>query len=236
MKWEIQISGNETDLKELCKSLGDDELSIEEKEGQYFLVSSQFDELSNVEEIKSAGSDILSILTGATKLSLGGRIPLQIANIARIREDGGRDIFVTVSETIHLRSSLGLKIERSDGTIEVVNPADNVLRWMQLGLADSRVAKALRLFGTQEHSWVSLYRLYEVIEEDVGGIDEIVNAEWATKTSIRRFKHTANSPSAIGDDARHGRESTTPPARPMELGEARALIASILHNWLSSKP
>jgi hypothetical protein len=80
------------------------------------------------------------------------------------------------------------------------------------------------LFGTQEHSWGSLYCLYEVIEEDVGSIDKIANEGWATKTSIKRFKHTANSPSAIGDAARHGKESTTPPARPMELGEARALI------------
>lgn len=236
MKWEVQIAGNESDLRELSKSLNGDNLSIEEKDGQYFLLSSQFDGSTNAQEVNSVASDILSILTGATKLSLGGRTPLQIANIARVGKDGGRDVFVSVSETIHLRSSLGLKIERSDGTIEVVNPADNVSGWMQLGLANSTVAKALRLFGTKEHNWVSLYRLYEVIEEDFGGIDKIADEGWATKKSIRRFKHTANSPSAIGDAARHGTESTDPPARPMELGEARALVKFILRNWLSTKP
>lgn len=235
MKWEVQINGDLLDLKELSKSLVDDELLICEKNGQYFLESTRFENLANSEDVASLATDILKVLTGAVRLSLGGRTPLHVANTARMRPDGGRDVYVTLSDTIHVRATFGVEIARSDGTKEVIHPAHSVPGWVKMGLTDQNIAKALRLLGTDEHNWVSLYRLYEVIEEDVGSLDRIANNGWATKTSIKRFKHTANSPGAVGDASRHGKESTTPPSDPMDIGEARALVEVILHNWLRSK-
>jgi hypothetical protein len=235
VKWEVQIIGDTVDLRELSKTLIDDDLRVLERNGQYFLESDRFEELTNSEEVASLAADILKVLTGAVRLSLGGRTALHVANIARVRPDGGRDVFVTVSDTIRVRETIGVEITRSDGTKEVIHPAYSVPGWIKLGLTDQNVAKALRLLGTDEHNWISLYRLYEVIEEEAGGLDKIVNNGWATKTSIKRFKHTANSPGALGDDSRHGKESTTPPSDPMDIGEARALVEVILHNWLRSK-
>jgi len=235
MKWEIQLNGDAHDLKELKKSLTDDNLMICAKERQYFLKSSIFEKLTTYEEVASLAAEVLQILTGAVRLCLGGRTPLHVTNIAKVRPDGGRDIVVTVSETIHLRDTVGIEITKPDGTSEIVNPADKIPDLMKLGLSDVTVAKALRLHGADEHNWGSLYRLYEVIEDDVGGIDNIVNYGWATKTSIKRFKHTANSPGAVGDASRHGKESTAPPPNPMDLCEARAMVEVIMHNWLRSK-
>jgi hypothetical protein len=235
MKWEVQINGDALDLKELSKSLVDDDLRVREQNGQYFLESNRFENLTKSEDVSSLSDDILKVLTGAVRLSLGGRTPLHVANTARVRPDGGRDVFVTVSDTIHFRDTISIEITRSDGTKEVIHPAHSVPGWIKLGLTDQNVVKALRLLGTDEHTWVSLYRLFEVIEDDVGGLDKIATSGWATKISIKRFKHTANSPGAVGDASRHGKESTTPPADPMDLSEARALVEVILHNWLRSK-
>jgi hypothetical protein len=235
MKWEVQLNGDTHDLRELAKSLTNDELRIIERDQQFFLETVRFSKLTSSDEVTSVTSDILPILTGAVRLSLGGRTPLQIANIAKVREDGGRDIFVSVSDTIHVRATVGVEITRSDGSIEVLNPADKVFNWVSIAFSNDNVAKALRLLGANEHDWVSLYRLYEVIEADVGGIDKIASEGWATKKAIRRFKHTANSPGAIGDSARHGKESSEPPVEPMDLGEAVPLVEVILHNWLRSK-
>lgn len=238
MKWEVQLSGDEHDLRELEKSLTNDELRIIERDGQFFLETPRFSDLTTSEEVNAVTSDILPILTGAARLSLGGRTPLQISNIAKVREDGGRDIFVNLLDTIQVRAtagSVGVEITRSDGSVEVVKPSNKVPNWVNVALRNDNVAKALRLFGSNEHDWVNLYRLYEVIEADVGGIDIIASEGWATKKAIKRFKHTANSPGAIGDSARHGKESSDPPADPMDLGEAVPLVEVILHNWLRSK-
>jgi hypothetical protein len=235
MKWEVQISGDAQDLKELSNSLRDSDLRIFERNGQHFLESSRFDVLATSKEVSSLASDVLSVLTGAVHLSLGGRTPLLLANVTIVYPDGHRQMFITASEICYARDSAHVEITRSDGTVEVLNPADEVPGWVRLGLADPKVAKALRMLGTQEHDWVSLYRIYEVIEEDVGKIDNIVRYGWATNTSIKRFKHTANSPSAIGDASRHGKEPTSPPSDPMALSEARALVQVLLHNWLRWK-
>lgn len=235
MKWEVQISGDAQDLKELSNSLRDSDLRILERNGQHFFESSRFDNLAKSEEVSSLASDVLSVLTGAVHLSLGGRTPLLVANVATVGPDGQRNVFITASDTAYARDTAHVEITGSNGTVEVINPADEVPSWVRLGLADPKVAKALRLLGTQEHNWGNLYRIYEVIEEDVGKIDNITQYGWATKTSIKRFKHTANSPGAIGDASRHGKEPTSPPSDPMALSEARALVQVLLHNWLRWK-
>lgn len=235
MNWEVQLKGDTHDLRELSKSLTDHEYCIIERDGKFFIETARFSSFNTPEVITSDLSNILPILTGAARLSLGGRVPIQVASIARIREDGVRQEFLDVIETTQIRASSCEELLRSDGSVEVFNPADKVPDWINLALNNTNVAKALRLFGGNEHDWVSLYRLYEVIESDMNGIDNIVNEGWATKSAIKRFKHTANSPGAIGDSARHGKESSEPPMDPMDMGEAAPLVKVILHNWLRAK-
>lgn len=235
MKWEVQLSGDKSDLKELSKSLKDDELSVAEQNGQYFLESEKFNGLATYKEVTLVATEILSLLTGSIKLVLGGRTPIKIASIARIRKNGKRDLFGNSSVTVNASIRTTSEIRGSNGTIKMSNQADEVLKLVKLGISDKNVEKTLRLFGTNKHDWKSLYCLYEVIEEDIGGIEKISRKKWATKKSIKRFKHTANSPTAIGDASRHGKESTLPPRNPMKLNEAKCLIEFILHNWLRSK-
>ena len=87
------------------------------------------------------------------------------------------------------------------------------------------------IFGTG--SWVNLYRIYEMIEDDMKG--KIVQNEWATRSLLERLSRTANHPDSIGDEARHGRQKQDPPKNPMPLSEAKALIETIMHNWLQWK-
>jgi len=235
MEWEVQLDGDATDLTEVSKCLTDDEACIEARNGLFFLRSMRFNNLGTSKEVASVSDDILSLLTGSVRLALGGRTPITVANIAKIREDGGRDVFIIISESIHARDSIGIEMHIADGSIQVFHPAHKVPEWINLGLLDTQVAKALRLFGASEYDWVSLYRLYEVIEQDVGGPEKIANKKWATIASIKRFKHTANSPTSTGDTSRHGKETTSPPKHPMDLGEARALVELILHRWLRVK-
>lgn len=93
----------------------------------------------------------------------------------------------------------------------------------------------LRIFADGALDWVKLYRILEIVGLDVGDLDSIAVNGWATKAALRLFKHTANSPAAVGLDARHGAETTAPPKQPMTISEASALISSIVHAWLRSK-
>jgi hypothetical protein len=50
------------------------------------------------------------------------------------------------------------------------------------------------------------------------------------------FRRTANSFEAVGLDARHGVEQNQPPSTPMDISEARSLITTLVHAWLTPVP
>src|SRR5204863_350395 len=63
--------------------------------------------------------------------------------------------------------------------------AETIPEWFSLASKDEKVAKALRLWGTGVFDWVNLYRVYEIIETDVG--ERIQLDGWASKTLMSRF-------------------------------------------------
>ena len=106
---------------------------------------------------------------------------------------------------------------------------------VEIAQHDQKVATALRLLGNQGSTWVNLYPILEIISADLGGESKIRENGWASKKALTRFRGSVNNPAAIGDDARHGVSSKTPPRKPMTQLEAESFIKSILSNWLRSK-
>ena len=100
---------------------------------------------------------------------------------------------------------------------------------------DSAVAEALRLLAKGDNNWINLYRIYEVVAREVGGDDAVVTNGWGTRAALRQFKHTANSPGAIGHEARHGVDTGQPPPNAMSLPYAKNLVSSIVQKWLRTK-
>jgi hypothetical protein len=225
-----------SDLAALEQSLTSDDLLVVRNKADYFFESTTLASLQSAEEVRSKAEELVALLSGAVALSLESRTPIRVGNVAQVSDSGQRNEFVSVADTVTVRSSVSVAKVSADGTVETRHPADLVTKWIKATESDTNVAKVLRLLGDSSHDWVSLYRLLEVVEADVGGLDGISDQGWATKTALRGFKHTANSPGAVGDSARHGTENTQPPARPMDLAEARSLINFIVHNWLCAKP
>ena len=235
MKWKIQLVGDEFDFKELSKSFSNtDDFSITREKDGYYLASTKFDSCKTNEEVKVKAIDILDVLNGAKTLAIGGNVPLKCGNIVKENPDGTREYFVEVSDKITVRDSLSIVIKDSEGKIiDEVHPADEVPKWLTYGLRDEKVKKALRIYYQKRHSWAGLYKVYEIIEDAIGGLQKIIEKGWVTKSTIKRFKHTANSPTAIGDEARHGKEVTSAPKKAMLISEARSLIETLLIKWLN---
>lgn len=104
-------------------------------------------------------------------------------------------------------------------------------RIVRTALIDTDVRAVLKLLSQHRKSWVELYRIYEKIAGPLGGDQEVRSLGWASRESIRKFKHTANSPGAVGDLARHGHLSSDAPNEPMSLVEAQLFIRSIVTRW-----
>jgi hypothetical protein len=97
---------------------------------------------------------------------------------------------------------------------------------------DPQAERALRIFGRDDIDYRDLYHVLEIAEAAIGS--RIYSSGTVAAAEVRRFKHTANSVHALGDEARHGHEATQPPSQPMSFAEARVLVGRVLHVWFAA--
>lgn len=235
MEWYVGIIGDNFDLEDLSKSLNSPEFSITKKGEDYILKSTHFNSLEDVDCVRNKANEILYLINGAAKLEFGMRKPLEVARVCRVNDDGKTECSVVFSDSAHARDRVKASLITKDGEVQEIFQADPISEFISIGLKDEKVAKVLRLFGNRTNDWVNLYRIYEIIKNDVGGKHKIVEKGWATKKAIKRFTQTANSVGAVGDESRHGVEKTEPPEDPMRPHEAESFIEAIIHNWIKSK-
>jgi hypothetical protein len=130
-------------------------------------------------------------------------------------------------------------VTRADGTTTSYHPADAVRAWAELAAIDPAVARALGLMAAGDWGWVNLYRLFEVVADDVGGDDAVAARGWATKAAIRLFKHTANHPDAAGAARRDESGTASAPDGPAGrrgLSEGGCLVVAAVEGWIALNP
>lgn len=235
-EWWVRLQGEQFDLQELPLLFSSPEVTVFEEEGEYYLKSTEFNSLADASYVLETATHILELINGAAILHFGNFRPVQASgSVIGIDEDGSRKGFVFVSATLTSRARVQVSatVERANGTVESCQRPTQVESWVALARQNTAIADALHFFC--EHTWFNLYKVYEIVRDDVGGKREIIHNGWVTKQSLKRFTQTAQSRDALGDDARHASEKYKPPQKPISLSEARSLVATILENWIRSK-
>ena len=232
MEWRIILSGNPAEIEDLSQALTDADVTIRREGEEYVLMAASLQSLQSADAVKAEAERLIAHLDGAAHLALDVQTPIQLLRVACVKDDGTSCQFVWVTDSIRAMERFGLATVCHDGQIEQHTPNQLMAGWLGLADDNENVAKALRLLGNRNMNWVDLYRLIEVVEHDVGGRDEIKKRGWATTDDLGRFRHTANSVAASGDNARHGKEETQPPVRPMSLDEGRAFVEPVVRAWL----
>ena len=237
--WECKVAGPEPELKQLAQSLRTERLSVSRRGEGFYVRSSCLGEDPDVKSFRDAADRIVDCLSGAARLLLGATESIRLVGFAEIDGGGkvGRQIAIAVVGHIKIRGySATVRMTDSNGNVVEYRPADAAIDWVQSAMSNEAVFNVLKIMSPKnEMDWVNLYRIYEIVVNDVKGLGEIVRREWATKKAINRFKRTANHPDAVGLHARHGFLKEAPPERPMLLSEARALVETIVHGWLRER-
>lgn len=237
MAWMVQLVGDVIDLSAIAQSLTNADINVSHDGRNYILSSDRFQPSDDAQTVRESAEHIVELLNGASCLVLDARQSIRVGAVFRHRDDGTREIYASPEPAvIRVRAiSPTVKLTHADGTVDECHPADPITQWMPVAMSDDAVANVLRIVSSGTLDWVNLYRIFEIITADVGGLDAIANNDWATKASMKLFKRTANSPGALGLDARHGAESTQPPSKAMTISESRSLVNSIVLAWLRIK-
>jgi hypothetical protein len=241
--WFVQLRGHQFDLAHLASHLAQPAITVraDEPEGNYVLCSEQFQGATSSEAVLERAGDLAAILNGVLRVARGTTGTVSLGAVYRINDKGGRDVFVHIVDGVTVRAECGIlsaTVTDKDGKIIPTPPPPPSRTKLLTGLAlnDAIVARALRLHASPDAgTWVGLYRLYEVIEAELGDQARLVATGWASRPDIRRFKHSANSIAVAGDGARHGKETEAPPKHPMTLDEGIAFVGYVLQAWLASK-
>ena len=232
MKWRVILNGDPLDLKFLTKSFNSPDYLIRQEGNNFTLSSAAFESSNDPTKIGESAQTFIEHINGGILLAFDSHAPVSSGGVYEIRPDGGRNVYTTMHTQGRSRAFATSTLTHPDGSVEGTHPGDPVRQWVDLASRDDAVADVLALLGTKSPDWVNLYRIYEIVEKDCGGI---VDKGWASKETIKNFKHTANHPESAGLDSRHGRMSTDPPKKPMLLLEAKALIFWITLAWLREK-
>ena len=241
-RWQVQIQGWGSDLDHLARNFESQPVRVarDERDGGFVYESDAFATCSTSEEVLELAEKELRVLSGVLKLSRGFHEPLRTGAVYKRNAAGGRDVFVHIRDTLQIRAEAGdVTVTVTDSEGKVVTkplPPPRTIAIARLALTDAAVAKAMRLLSAADsQTWVGLYRIYEVVEAEVGGEPALKTRGWGSSGDQKRFKHSANSVTVAGDAARHGKESTSPPANPMPPEEAVAYVNYVVSAWLASK-
>lgn len=240
--WQVQLEGDARDLEflETIFSTGPSKVLRDALGPGYLYESDLFHRCCTSEEVGQLAEEELAVLSGILKLERGAREGLRHGAIYRPNPNGGRDVFVRIRDSLQLRIEAGavtvVVADAAGNTLNVPSPPTRASVLLQLAAADAAIAKVLRLLSAPDAmGWVGLYRIFEVIEGDVGGQHKLERQSWGSAADLKKFKHSANSVKVGGDKSRHGKEPQVPPKNPMTLPEAEGYVGYIVRAWLASK-
>ena len=233
-EWRVRVEGTRVALKELPRFLPP-ACSIVDWDGMRCLKSPLFDTLHEAAEVMRAAAKFLEAANLVAALRARGWHPVACDAVAEVREDETKQWvkFLSASITVSASMTASATVVRADGTIEGPSDPPAFNNEAQLVMQSVPVRQALSFL--QEGSWESLYKAYEIVRADVGGDQALCALGWAAGPVLSRFRHTCQSPTALGAEARHGVEPAAPPARPLEYAEARNLVASLFAKWVEGQ-
>ncbi len=233
-RFRVELSGELAQLASVSPHLQAPELQVEQDGDRVFLVSSTFDVMSSRDEVVGAAQRMVPLILGAMRLT--GLRPTGELIANRVEEqtpDGPKSTTYAFAQAGFLTLTTFAPVILIGGQPPPPPPPIRV----EIGLRDDRVALAMELFA-REPSWSDLYKILDVIVDDLPGRKKavLIQKGWATEPELRAFTGTANSYWAVGLHARHAFISRKAPKHQMSLGDAVDLIRRLLDLWLADKP
>lgn len=230
LTWCVRIA-TEVDLRTRKEWLEDAGLRLVWVDDRFGLQSALFERFASSGDVQDEAARITRSLNGLHRLQFRSSLDLAPVDVMQFHPDGHCTHHITGHLVINVSAFGDAQVINSKGEVVTRKPARPSAP--QVVINDALANRAMRMYGdVREGDWTALYRVYEVIEGDVGDVSK---HGWATKALIQRFSRCCHSLTVAGDMARHGKETQQPPVDPISFHEALGLIESLLRHWLEHR-
>jgi hypothetical protein len=202
--------------------------SVIEVEGKHYLISPSFQSLTAPQGVWQAADNLLFVLNGIMKLKFKSASLLRGSTVAYFDEN---DQIISATSTRVIPGSVSLSAGESYYQDTDAQQPSIINIWHTAQNNDA-VLEALQHYSNQLN-WFNLYKVYEVIEHDVG----TKTLDTWTKGRNDDFTYSANNAHASGFAARHSTVKFSPSSKrkAMSLQEGAEFISALLSQWLQTK-
>lgn len=206
--WRAILDGHQFDLETLIELFPFRDPLIGNESGQWFVYSSEIDGPDGQPDSRAARA-LVDRLNGIARAADGGYRPVEVTD--RYLGPDGAAAAVIGALAIEGRSRVsvsGAVVSGDPTPLPTVQPTGQ--RYAQVLAADPDAAEAVRTLGQAANlDWMTLYKIWEIIDHAFGGWRPIANNGWATKADIDRFTASANHPHISRDAARQAEGQAT---------------------------
>jgi hypothetical protein len=196
----------------------------------FYLSSSDLDKLTDHSDILSKARQFLDAANGAANIVHSNHKPVGLGALKERNENGGFNIYISLSDTIQARSRLTATMTTNQDP-DPKTIKTTIERWIEIADREENVRDVLHFFN--ETTWWNLYKIYEIIKDDVGGQNRLY--QLIPKTEIKQFTQAAQSRDLLGDHARHASKTYVPPTTPLTLSQAQTTLKKLFANWIQLK-
>lgn len=237
MKYRILLRITGFQFLDLSKFLSScNEYSLIEEDNRYYLAHSSFELMNSSEQVYKWGQDNLENISGLAMVYFPGFPILKpdVTGFCEIDETGKQICEHNLKAYCNIVDPIRLLINvEIQGKGQYLPFEYHAKDWLLLAQEDEKVKKVIHFLTSYEHNFINLYKIYEIIQDEVGS--KITKDGWVIKKKVDNFTRTVNHPDVIGYEARHGISKLEPPKNPMSLSEAKNLIIDIAKKWLDWK-
>lgn len=219
----IRLIGDPASLDALHGRLRRDAGRVVSFEGLYFLISEQLNADVPEWELKRCADNLIERINAVGKLALDNFRPIGFDAILWNKPDGRYWLTFQSQNFVYPGPVIARSGERIEATITFEELCLALLH------THPEIDEALRLYGREDYDWVTLYRLFEIIEHQVDG--PLASKGWVPKSEISRFSATSQHPAVVGNESRHGHVPQQPIKNPMNRIEARDFTRKLLDGW-----
>ncbi len=226
MTWEIRLNGESESLRRLGELFAAGDPIVEQDADGYYVLKAAAMESVDRADATTRAEEAVAILNGAARLIDPSITAVRFGQHVRHPVHG---TYAVVSSTLELR----WRVESND-------PADSpsfAREYFRLAFRNDAVAEVLRLLCDRHLEWAVLWKIYEIIVDDLGSKKALLATGWTDESQLSSFGAAANRPDVSGDKARHAPSRGAPPAHaPLTLKQGQSYILRLARNWLQSFP
>lgn len=230
--WLVPLEGHAFDLEDLPVYMHGHSVQVVLRDSIYNLAIPVNVGGVSHERVREVALAFVELVNGAASLLISSYSPISVTSGAFFGVDDSGSVVNTVVPvgTAEMRCKAGHMNVLIDGVPQPDSRQGRIASLVELAKRSTAGRDALSLVGRPSPTWSELYLVYELVKANAGS--RMFSDNWISRSQAELFRRTANSYTALGRAARHGKEATDSPKNPMPQREATQLMRELVRGWL----